>query len=93
MPYYAYIIRCADGSYYTGYTKNIENRMKLHKTGKGARYTKIHKPRKLAYAEEYASISEAMQRERKIKRLSHKQKKDLINSQKEERKSEANSLN
>jgi putative endonuclease len=54
--------------------------VRLHKTGKGARYTKIHKPQKLVYFEEYVSRSLAMKREHVIKKLSHQQKQVLIDS-------------
>ena len=78
--FYVYILLCCDGSFYTGYTKNVETRMRLHQIGKGARYTKIHKPQKLVYSEDYPSRSLAMRREREIKKLSHQQKQVLIDS-------------
>ncbi|MEM2118696.1 MAG: GIY-YIG nuclease family protein [Candidatus Bathyarchaeia archaeon] len=77
MPYYVYILLCKNGSYYTGYTKDVDSRMKMHKTGKGARYTKMHKPKKLVYIEEFSTRKDAMRRERKIKAMNHKQKKML----------------
>lgn len=80
MPYYVYIIRCGDGSLYTGYTKDLDSRMKLHADGKGARYTKMHKPKKLVHVEEFSSRSEAMKREKKVKKLSHREKLQLVNS-------------
>ncbi len=83
MPYYVYILLCDDGSFYTGYTKNVAERAKLHINGKGARYTRSHKPREVAYVEEFSSRSEAMKREKSIKKLDHKQKEDLVNSNKE----------
>jgi putative endonuclease len=70
-----------DGSFYTGYTKDLNERTKQHESGKGARYTKTHKPQKLAYVEQHDSRSVAMKRERVIKKLSHQQKQDLVNSQ------------
>ncbi len=82
MPYYVYIILCNDGSFYTGYTKNVKARARLHANGRGARYTKMHKPREVAYIEQLTSRSEAMRREKAIKKLSHSQKEDLIKSQK-----------
>lgn len=69
---------CCDGSFYTGYTKDLEARTKLHENGNGARYTKSHKPQKLAYVELLDSRSTAMKREREIKRLSHQQKLELV---------------
>ncbi len=79
MPFYVYMLLCEDGSYYTGYTKNIDLRLKQHKIGTGARYTKIHRPKKLVYIEKFDAIREAMKRERKIKKLSHKEKNKLVN--------------
>ena len=81
MSYYIYVILCEDGSFYTGYTKNVESRMKLHMNGKGARYTRIHIPKKIVYIEEFDSRVEAMKRERTIKKLNHRQKLELITSQ------------
>ena len=78
MPHYVYVILCEDGSLYTGYTKDLDVRMKLHLNGRGARYTKIHRPRKLVYVEEFDSRAEAMQRERKLKTLTHHEKLKLI---------------
>ncbi len=81
MAFYVYILQCMDGSFYTGYTKDIDARTKQHENGKGARYTKAHRPQKLAYTELHDSRGQAMKREREIKKLSHKQKQDLINLQ------------
>jgi putative endonuclease len=81
MSFFVYILLCIDGSFYTGYTKDLNERTKQHENGKGARYTKSHKPQKLAYVEQHESRSKAMKRERLIKKLSHQQKQDLINSQ------------
>jgi putative endonuclease len=81
MPYYVYVILCNDNSFYTGYTKDLDSRMKLHVNGKAARYTRMHRPKKIVYVEEFGSRAEAMQRERKMKRLTHNQKRALIKSQ------------
>lgn len=80
MPYYVYVILCEDNSLYTGYTKNLNSRMRLHMKGKGARYTKMHKPKELVHVETFDSRVEAMKRERKIKRLNHHQKLQLAKS-------------
>jgi putative endonuclease len=80
MSYYVYVILCMDGSFYTGYTKNIDARVKLHESGKGARYTKMHKPLKVAYLELFDSRVKAMRREKEIKKLRHQQKLNLVNS-------------
>ncbi len=82
MVFYVYIILCTDGSFYTGYTKNIDARARLHASGKGARYTKMHKPKRVAYTEVFDSRGKAMKREKEIKKLSHQQKHDLTISQK-----------
>jgi putative endonuclease len=79
-PYYVYIILCEGDSFYTGYTKNVKSRFRLHLNGKGARYTKMHKPKSLVYVEEFDSRSEAMKREKRIKQLNHVQKTNLTNS-------------
>jgi len=80
MPYYVYIIQCKGGSFYTGYTRDLDARMRLHMNRKGARYTRLHKPKKLVYVEEFGSRSEAMKKEKKVKRLNHRQKLELIKS-------------
>jgi len=80
LSYYVYILRCKDGSYYTGHAKDVEKRFEMHRKGKGARYTQIHEPEKLVYLEQFESRSEAMRRERRIKRLSHNKKQQLINN-------------
>jgi putative endonuclease len=80
MPYYVYIIQCEGNSLYTGYTKNLNSRIRLHKKGKAARYTKMHPPEKLVHVEEFKSISEAMRREKRIKKLTHNQKLKLARS-------------
>ena len=81
MQFYVYILLCVDGSFYTGYTKNLDERTKLHENGKGARYTRMHKPKRVAYVELFDSRAKAMKREKAIKKLSHQQKLNLINSQ------------
>ncbi len=80
LPYYVYILRCKDGSYYTGHAKNVERRVKMHKRGQGARYTRMHEPEKLVYVEKFESRGEAMRREKRIKTLSHNKKQQLIAS-------------
>ncbi len=81
MSFYVYILLCFDGTFYTGYTKNVDLRTKLHSNGNGAKYTKSHKPKKVVYIECFDSRGKAMKRELQIKKLSHKQKLKLINSQ------------
>lgn len=81
MSYYVYVIQCRGGGFYTGYTKDLDLRTRLHMNGKGARYTRMHKPLKLAYVERFNSRQEAMRKEKKIKRLNHRQKLKLVNSE------------
>jgi putative endonuclease len=80
MPYHVYIILCEDGSFYTGYTKNVDSRLRLHFNGRGARYTRMHKPKKLVYTERFSSRAEAMRRERSVKTMSRRQKLELVDS-------------
>ena len=81
MSFYVYILLCCDGSFYTGCTKDLDVRTKLHQNGNGAKYTKAHKPKKVAYVELFDLRSEAMKREKEIKKLSHKKKICLVSSQ------------
>jgi putative endonuclease len=81
MPFYVYILLCIDGSFYTGYTGDLNERIRQHENGKGARYTKSHRPQKVAYVELFNSRSNAMKRERAIKKFTHQQKQELVNSQ------------
>ncbi len=75
---YAYIIECADGTLYTGWTNDLEKRLKAHNDGKGSKYTRARLPVKLVYFEELESPNEAMSREWHIKRLTREQKLTLI---------------
>ena len=84
MSFYVYILLCQDCSFYTGYTKDLDARIKQHENGKGAKYTKSHKPRKLAYVEQLDSRGKAMKREKDIKKLSHHEKLELTNLEKNE---------
>lgn len=76
--YFAYIMRCADGTLYTGYTDDIARREAVHNSGRGAKYTRSRLPVKTVYHESFATRSEAMKRECAIKRLSREQKLKLI---------------
>ena len=75
--YYVYLILCDDGSYYTGYTNNVASRFERHKKGCGARYTRMRRPKTVVYVEEFKTRSAATRRERQIKALSHREKRDL----------------
>lgn len=73
-----YILECGDGSYYTGITKNLENRLKKHNDGKGAAYTRSHRPVKLIYQEKCSNRASALIREMKVKSLNRKEKEKLV---------------
>ena len=76
--FFVYMVRCYDGTYYTGYTKDLENRIALHKSGKGAKYVKGKLPIKLVYAKEYRYYKSALNEERRIKTLKRRQKSELV---------------
>lgn len=78
MPFFCYMVECADGSYYTGWSTDPERRVKTHNAGKGAKYTQMRRPVKLIYVEALPDKSSALKRERAIKRLSRKQKEKLL---------------
>lgn len=75
---YTYMVKCSDGTLYTGWTTNLEHRVKAHNDGEGAKYTRSRRPVELVYYEEYATKVEAMKREYSIKQLTRKQKEKLI---------------
>ena len=74
-----YILECADGSYYVGSTKNLDQRMIQHQSGKGARYTSRRLPLKLVYSEEYDRIADAYSREKQVQNWSRAKREALIN--------------
>jgi putative endonuclease len=76
--WYVYILKCSDGTLYTGYTNDVEARVKKHNAGKGAKYTKSRLPVVACYSESLDSKSLAMQREYKVKKLTRVQKLALI---------------
>lgn len=76
--YYAYILACADGTLYTGWTTDLSRRLAAHNTGKGAKYTRSRRPVALRYAERCSSREKAMHREWEIKQLSRAEKLRLI---------------
>ena len=73
-----YILRCGDGSLYTGITVDVEKRLAVHRSGKGAKYTRGRGPLELVYREECGSHSEALRRELEVKRLTREEKEALI---------------
>ncbi|MGO1367982.1 GIY-YIG nuclease family protein [Senegalia sp. (in: firmicutes)] len=76
---YVYILRCKDNTLYTGWTVDIDNRLKVHNSGKGAKYTRGRLPVKLEYFEKYDSKKEATKREYNIKKLTRRKKEMIIN--------------
>jgi len=78
--HFVYIVECADGTYYTGYTTDVDRRVSEHNAGTGARYTRGRTPVTLIYTETYATKSEAMSREYAIKQLRRRQKERLVMS-------------
>ena len=75
---YTYIVKCKDGSLYTGWTNDLEKRIESHNTGKGAKYTKARRPVSLVYYETFETKEEAMSREYAIKQMSRSDKLKLI---------------
>lgn len=80
--FFIYILECSDKSLYTGYTKSLEERLKLHNSGKASKYTRSRLPVDIVYFEKFQTKSEAMSRECEIKSLNRKKKIELINSAK-----------
>jgi len=78
MPFFCYILECADKTFYTGWTTDPPRREKQHNAGRGAKYTRMKRPVKLVYVEELSSRNEAMKRERAIKKMTREQKRKLI---------------
>ena len=78
MSWYVYILRCGDGTLYTGITDNISRRLAVHRSGKGAKYTRGRGPLELAYTEEVPDKPAALRREYQIKRLTRQEKEQLI---------------
>ena len=78
MPFYCYIVECADGTFYTGWTTDPDRRERQHNAGRGAKYTRARRPVRLVYVETQPDRTAAMKRERAIKTLSREQKKKLI---------------
>lgn len=75
---FVYILECSDGTFYTGYTDNVEKRVAVHNSKKGAKYTRSRLPVKLVYFEEQPTKSDALKRENEIKKLTRTQKQQLI---------------
>ncbi len=80
MPY-VYIVRCADGTFYTGWTTDVARRVAQHNAGRGARYTRMHRPVVLVYQEAQPDRAAAMRREWSIKKLDREHKERLVELQ------------
>ena len=76
---YTYILQCADGSLYTGWTNDLDRRLKAHNAGRGGKYTRSRRPVALVYQEAFETAREAMSREWHIKQLTREEKLRLIN--------------
>lgn len=76
---YVYILKCSDNTLYTGWTTDLEKRLKVHNSGKGAKYTRVRLPVEIVYFEEFEDKKDAMKREYAIKQLSRHEKLKLIN--------------
>lgn len=76
--YFTYLLECADGTLYCGYTNDLDGRVRTHNAGKGAKYTRSRLPVKVVYYETYQDKSEAMRREAEIKKMSRVKKMTLI---------------
>lgn len=75
---YTYVVQCSDGTYYTGWTNNLKKRIDTHNRGKGAKYTRNRIPVQLVYFEIFETRGEAMSREYRIKKMSRKEKEEMI---------------
>ncbi len=75
--YYTYMLLIENGAFYCGYTDDVEKRFQAHLEGRGAKYTRANKPIKVVYQKEFATKSEAMKEEARIKKLSHSEKLKL----------------
>ena len=76
--HFIYIVRCADGTLYTGYARDPKARVEKHNRGRGAKYTSGRRPVRLVYSEKFQSVGEALRREMALKRRSRAQKEELI---------------
>ncbi len=78
MGNFVYILRCSDNTLYTGWTTCLERRLKVHNSGRGAKYTRSRRPAKLVYYEEYETKEEALRRECAIKKMKRQEKERMI---------------
>ncbi len=80
MPFFCYLLECADGTYYAGWSTDPVRREQQHNAGHGARYTRTRRPVKLVYVEEHPDRAGAMRRERQIKEMTRAKKETLISN-------------
>ncbi|WP_423972038.1 GIY-YIG nuclease family protein [Elusimicrobium simillimum] len=80
--HYTYILKCADGTLYTGWTNNLDKRLAAHNSGKGGKYTRARCPVELVYNETFSTKQDAQRREYAIKRMTRQDKLALINKAK-----------
>ena len=78
MPYFTYIVRCSDGTLYTGWTDDVDKRLHVHNSGAGSRYTRSRLPVELVYKEQHTSKSDALRRELAIKKMSRAAKQNIF---------------
>lgn len=78
MQNYTYMVECSDGTFYTGWTNDIEKRIRMHNAKKGAKYTRSRTPVRLVYLEVWDTKQKAMQREAKVKKMSRREKEKLV---------------
>ena len=76
--WYLYILKCGDGTLYTGIATDVQKRLEMHRSGKGAKYTRGRGPLELVYSEECENHSQALKRECEVKKLTKEQKQQLI---------------
>ncbi|WP_077620139.1 GIY-YIG nuclease family protein [Bacillus sinesaloumensis] len=83
--HFFYVVECKDGTFYAGYTKDVEERLKKHNEGKGAKYTRGRGPIKLVFAQGFETKEEAMRAEYRFKQLTRPEKERLLAMESEER--------
>ncbi len=76
--YFVYIVKCKGGTYYIGFTPDIDRRIKLHNSGRGAKYTRDRRPVRLVWRKEYKYFKMALKMEKELKKLTHSQKHGLV---------------
>ena len=79
--WFVYIIKCVDGSLYTGYTNDLQKRFEKHKSGKGAKYTRSHAPESIVFFQKYVNKIKAQQKEREIKKMTREEKLIFLKNQ------------